>query len=69
MKTNNCNHCKCKQTCIKPCRIVTAELNRIEYGRKKKHVLLVFEANMERIELINFRNITAGEYHGPDDNE
>ena len=42
---------------------MTAELNRIEQGRKKNKVTLRLEADMDRLEMMYFRNVTLGEYY------
>ncbi len=46
MKTGNCKSCKTYRTCRKPCWVVQAELNRIDNGRKKKYIVIIYESEM-----------------------
>ena len=66
MKTGNCNHCPINKNnrCRKICWIVTADLNRIENGRKKNKVTLVPMADMEWIEYAAIDNLCYATYDG-----
>ena len=80
MKTDHCLKCPKRDKCALEydanqgalevrCKVMRAELNRIEYGdmriKKNKHKPSIrFEAEMDRVEYIIFKNKVYGAYDG-----
>ena len=69
MKTDHCLKCPKYHCCKKICRLVYIDLMRLEHGdkrlKKNKHrPKLRFEAEMDRIEYIVFKNKVYGAFDG-----
>jgi len=67
MKTNHCMKCpKYEANCFKieDCKITTAEMNRIENGRKKNKIKLVYEHEMTKNQRIGYKNAVDGAFDG-----
>jgi hypothetical protein len=46
LKTGHCRKCVKYNHCIAPCKLVHAELDRIERGRRKGSIEIIYQHNM-----------------------
>jgi len=60
MRTGHCNRCPKHHICAIPCRILYAELKRIENGRRKKYIIIVYEHELTGHQLNNWNATVYG---------
>ena len=62
MKANHCKHCPKYHCCVKICRLVFVELNRVAKPRRKHRIEIIFECEMTGTSLMKWNNCIYGAF-------
>jgi hypothetical protein len=64
MKTGHCKKCPKYDCCVEICGIVAADLYRIEHGRKKHRIKIIYEHQLDGVALATYNNIVYSGIQG-----